>query len=57
MLFRDIILLVIWPFIQKEIVKNISKRKIKSLEPVSKKKYKINRLSHGKACDYLPQLL
>lgn len=57
LLFSDIILLVIWPFIKKEIVKNKSKRKIKYLEPMSKKKYKINRLAHAKACDYLAQLL
>lgn len=57
MFFSDIILLVLWPFIKKEIVKNISKRKMKYLEPMSKKKYKINRLSHVKACDYLAQLL
>lgn len=58
MLFSDIIiLLVMWPFIKKEILKNISKSKMKYLEAVSKKKYKINRLSHAKACDYLAQLL
>lgn len=30
---------------------------MKYLEPVSKRKYKINSLAHAKACDYLAQLL
>jgi len=45
-----------WPLAKEQKLKGRSSRKMNYLQAVSEKNYKINSLSHAKACDYLAQL-
>lgn len=45
-----------WPLTKEEKLEGGSSRQMNYLKAVSEKNYKINSLSHAKACDYLAQL-